>query len=78
MHVKNSIFLGMQRLSPRTKKWGFVFCSHELQLEPQRNRLKTREKQAGPLKDEIYYFVTISIAFGLVSMGTCFCSRGGQ
>lgn len=52
-----------------------MFCNHELQRESQRNRLKSREKQAEWLKDEIYL-----VYFGRlwVSMDTCFCGQGGQ
>lgn len=42
-----------------------MFCNHELQWEPQRNGRKSREKQAEPLKDEIYlvYFSRLWVSF---------------
>lgn len=60
-------------LSRRTEKWGFMFYSHELQLEPQRNGLKSRGKDGASYRWKLLG-LTILVAFGLVSMGTCFAA----
>lgn len=73
MLPKSSVVLCAHRLNPKTENRGFIFCSHEPCLEPQRTGVKSREKQAEPLKDEFN-----KISFCHLGLVTAHAQWGGQ